>query len=283
MTFLRDTELAWCPGCGNFAIRLALAETLKELKLKPQKTLMVTGIGQAAKMPHYLNINFFNGLHGRGLPVAFAAKAVHPDLTVIAESGDGDMYGEGGNHLVHAIRRNFDITILVHNNQIYGLTKGQGSPTTEIGHKTSSQVKGVINEPLNPLALALSLNAPFIARTWSGAKDHFKRIVSEAIKFKGLALVDVMHPCVSFNKVNTFGWYKERLYDVSEDDSSYDVTDKVKAFEKSLEFGERIPMGIIYKKERETYHELHHVLKKGTKLVELTGMPDVTDEIEKMS
>ncbi|TYB85873.1 MAG: 2-oxoacid ferredoxin oxidoreductase [Kosmotoga sp.] len=282
MTFLRDTELAWCPGCGNFAIRLALAETLEELNLEPNNTLMITGIGQAAKMPHYLNINFFNGLHGRGLPVAFAAKTVNPDLTVIAESGDGDMYGEGGNHLVHTIRRNFDVTILVHNNQIYGLTKGQGSPTTEIGHKTSSQVKGVINEPLNPLALAISLNAPFVARTWSGAKDHFKRVVSEAIKFKGLALVDVMHPCVSFNKVNTFAWYKERLYDVSEDDSSYDVTDKVKAFEKSLEFGDRIPMGIIYKKERKTYHELHHVLKKGAKLVDLTDTPDVTDELEKM-
>ena len=161
-------DIAWCPGCGDYAIRTALMGALEELNLDPVKTVLVSGIGQAAKMPHYINANFFNGLHGRGLPPATAIKACNPELTVIAEGGDGDMYGEGGNHLLHAIRRNPDLTLLVHDNMVYGLTKGQASPTTQEGMVTPVQVSGVFEKPLNPVALAIALDASFVARAFCG-------------------------------------------------------------------------------------------------------------------
>ncbi|SSC14040.1 2-oxoacid:acceptor oxidoreductase, beta subunit, pyruvate/2-ketoisovalerate family [Mesotoga infera] len=263
MTYFRECEPAWCPGCGNFPLRKNLIETLDELKVPKELFVMVSGIGQAAKMPHYLELNFFNGLHGRSLPVAFAIKAVNPRLTVVAESGDGDMYGEGGNHFIHGIRRNIDITVLIHDNQIYGLTKGQGSPTTQKGQVTSSQLQGVINEPLNPLALTIAMDAAFVGRTFIGDSEHFKRVVAAAIRHRGFSVVDIMQPCVTFNKVNTFKYYKDRLYDVKEENPSYDPGDKAKAFEKSLEWGERIPMGIIYTRDKPSYCELHAVLKDG--------------------
>jgi 2-oxoglutarate ferredoxin oxidoreductase subunit beta len=147
-----DIDIAWCPGCGNFPILKTLKEALTELGIDPTQLVMVSGIGQAAKMPHYLKANFFNGLHGRALPPATAIKAANPKLTVIAESGDGDMYGEGGNHFIHCIRRNPNITNIVHDNMVYGLTKGQASPTSRRGFKTPVQVAGVILEPFNPLA-----------------------------------------------------------------------------------------------------------------------------------
>ncbi len=263
MTFFREVDPAWCPGCGNFPLRKALTDTLDSLEIPRELLVMVTGIGQAAKMPHYLELNFFNGLHGRSLPVAFAVKAVNPELTVVAESGDGDMYGEGGNHFIHGIRRNIDMTVLIHDNQIYGLTKGQGSPTTQRGQITSSQLQGVINEPLNPLALAITMDAPFVARTFIGDSEHFRKIVSAAIAHRGFSVVDIMQPCVTFNKVNTFKYYKDRLYDVKDADPGYDPRDKVRAFEKSLEWGDKIPMGVIYEKDKPSYLELHPVLKKG--------------------
>lgn len=262
MSFIKETEPAWCPGCGNFTIRSYLAEALDELGIERSNLLMVSGIGQAAKMPHYLDVSFFDGLHGRALPVAFAVKAMNPELTVIAESGDGDMYGEGGNHMMANIRRNIDITVLVHDNQIYGLTKGQGSPTTPFGMKTSVQFWGVLNEPLNPIAMGIALNASFVGRTFSGDKDHFKKIIKAAVKHRGFSLVDVFQPCVTFNKLNTFAWYKSKVYDLQKEEPDYDFHDRVKAFEKALET-ERLPTGIIYVDKRKTFGELHPVLKKG--------------------
>jgi 2-oxoglutarate ferredoxin oxidoreductase subunit beta len=281
MKFLRECEPAWCPGCGNFPIRNYLAEALEELDLGKENILMCTGIGQAAKMPHYLELNFFNGLHGRSLPVAFAAKVVNPDLTVIAESGDGDMYGEGGNHLFAGIRRNVDITVLVHDNQIYGLTKGQGSPTTAQGQVTTSQVWGVTNEPLNPVAFAISMDTSFVGRTWSGDKEHFKKVVKAAINHKGFSMVDIMHPCVSFNRVNNFSWYKSHLYDVNEKYPDYNPKNRVKAFEISIDTEEKFPMGIIYINNKKTYHQIHPVLKDGRVIVKNRAKVDVTDEFEK--
>ncbi|HDP78688.1 MAG TPA: 2-oxoacid ferredoxin oxidoreductase, partial [Mesotoga infera] len=271
---------AWCPGCGNFPLRMNLASTLEEMGVDKSRFVMVTGIGQAAKMPHYLDVNFFNGLHGRSLPVAFAIKVVNPELTVIAESGDGDMYGEGGNHFIHGIRRNFDVSVLIHDNQIYGLTKGQGSPTTRKGQKTSVQLQGVINEPLNPLALAITMDAPFVGRSFIGDKEHFNKVVSAAIKHKGFSVVDIMQPCVTFNKVNTFKYYKERLYDVSEADSGYDPTDKANAFRKALEWDDKIPMGILYVNDKPTYHELHPVLKKGVVIAAEKTSIDISAELK---
>lgn len=151
-SFRNQLEIAWCPGCGNFNLLTALSEALVELGLKPSQVVLVSGIGQAAKAPHYIQANVFNGLHGRSIPVAFGIQSVNPELTVIAESGDGCMYGEGGNHLIHAIRRNPNITVIVHDNQVYGLTKGQASPTSEAGFVSKTQPLGTVSEVFPPLS-----------------------------------------------------------------------------------------------------------------------------------
>ena len=262
-----NDDNAWCPGCGNFGILISLKEALAELNLKPEDIVLVSGIGQAAKTPHYLKANGFNGLHGRALPPAQAIKMVNKNLKVIVTSGDGDSYGEGGNHFIHCIRRNIDMIHLVHDNQIYGLTKGQGSPTTGKGQVTSMQFEGVYTEPMNPLVIAISAGATFVARSFSSDKEHLKSIIKAAINHKGYALVDIMQPCVIFNKVNTFKWYKDRIYKL---DENYDYTNKFEALKKAEEFGdEGIPIGIIYKNEaKESYHEVHPVLKNGDNLID---------------
>ncbi len=242
-------ETAWCPGCGNFAIREALAGALAELELEPHRVLICSGIGQAAKIPHYIKVNGFNGLHGRALPPALGAKVANKDLTVIVESGDGDSYGEGGNHFIHNIRRNPNIAHLVHNNQVYGLTKGQASPTSDPGMVTGVQTGGVTIPALNPLALALVLGAGFVARCFSGEKKHLKDTIKAAIEFPGYALVDILQPCVSFNKVNTFSWYKKWVY-------FPEITDREDwdaALKLAREWGERIPLGVFYLKPRLTF------------------------------
>jgi 2-oxoglutarate ferredoxin oxidoreductase subunit beta len=256
-----DYDIAWCPGCGNFVIRDVMKKTLAELNLKPQEVVMVTGIGQAAKMPHYMRLNFFNGLHGRSLPVATAIKAVNPDLTVIAESGDGCMYGEGGNHFTHTILRNPDITMIVHDNMVYGLTRGQASPTSQIGFETGIQVAdrcGVTNRPMNPIALAISQGASFVARANIGDGDESKDIIKQAIKHRGFALVDIFQPCVTYNKLNTFKWFKENTYYLED---GHDKTDPVEAFKRALET-DRYPLGIFYAKERETFGDNTLVYEK---------------------
>ena len=246
-----DIDIAWCPGCGNFSILKVLKLALSELDIKPEKLVLVSGIGQAAKIPHYFRTNFFNGLHGRAIPPATAIKVVNPDLTVIAESGDGDMYGEGGNHLINAIRRNPDITNIVHNNMVYGLTKGQASPTSQIGFKTPVQVKGVFLEPFNPLALAIALDASFVARAFSGDIEQTKEILEQAISHKGFALVDIFQPCVSFNKVNTHKWFKENTYYL---DKSHDPLNRAVAFQKAVE-REKLSLGIFYMNDKKSTFE----------------------------
>jgi 2-oxoglutarate ferredoxin oxidoreductase subunit beta len=236
-------EIAWCPGCGNFSIRKALIAALEESGLEPAKTVLVSGIGQAAKTPHYVNAHVFNGLHGRSLPPATAIKACNPELTVIVDGGDGDIYGEGGNHLLHAMRRNPDITLLVHDNMIYGLTKGQASPTTMIGMETPVQVFGVFEKPLNPLALAIAMGAPFVARGSAGDMEQTKELIKQAIAFKGLAIVDIFQPCLSFNKLNTFKWFKEHTYYL---EAAHDPADRVKAFARAIE-EDKLPLGIFYR------------------------------------
>ena len=242
---------AWCPGCGNFAILSTLKKALVEMNVEPHQFAIVSGIGQAAKLPHYMACNMFNGLHGRSLPVAAGLKLANHKLMVMAIAGDGDCYGEGGNHLLHAIRRNVNIALFVHNNQVYALTKGQASPTTTEGLVTKTQPFGNLSAPLNPLALAIALDCSFVARAFAGASGlpFLQEIMKEAINHQGFALVDILQNCVSFNKVNTFHWYKERVYRLEE---SYDPTDRVEAFRRSLEWGERIPTGIFYRNERES-------------------------------
>jgi len=215
---------------------------LVELAIEPTNLVLVSGIGQAAKIPHYLKTNVFNGLHGRALPPATAIKAANPALTVIAESGDGDMYGEGGNHFLHTIRRNPDITNVVHDNMVYGLTKGQASPTSRIGFKTPIQVAGVFLEPFNPLAVAIALNASFVARAFAGDAEQTGEILKRAIEHKGYALVDMFQPCPSFNRLNTYDWFKEHTYYLEE---SHDPADRNEAFKRATE-EDRFPLGVFY-------------------------------------
>jgi len=237
-------ETAWCPGCGNFGIRDVLEKTIGELPIPRKRIVLASGIGQAAKMPHYLEVNCFDGLHGRSLPLAAGIKLARPDLTVIAYSGDGCMYGEGGNHFIHTIRRRLDITILVSDNQVYALTKGQSSPTTDVGVKNALNPAGSRNIPLNPLALAIAMGAPFAARGFAGDKEHLAALIREAILFPGTALVDILQPCVSFNKVNTYAWYKERVFKLERP-----LTDKYEALKTAELWGERIPIGVIYRND----------------------------------
>ena len=237
-----DIDIAWCPGCGNFPILKIVKEALADLEVEPSNLVLVSGIGQAAKIPHYFKTNVFNGLHGRALPAATAIKAANPALTVIAQSGDGDMYGEGGNHFIHTIRRNPNITNIVHNNMVYGLTKGQASPTSQIGFKTPVQVAGVILEPFNPLAVAIALDASFVARAYIGNADQTKEIFKKAINHKGYALVDVFQPCVTFNKLNTYQWFKDNTYYLED---SFDYHDRNLAFNKATET-DKLPLGVFY-------------------------------------
>jgi 2-oxoglutarate ferredoxin oxidoreductase subunit beta len=238
-------DISWCPGCGNYVIREVVKRAFAELGLRPQEVVMVSGVGQAAKMPHYIRVNYFNGLHGRSLPAATGIKAANPDLTVIAESGDGCTYGEGGNHLTHAIARNPDIALLVHNNMVYGLTKGQASPTSRLGFVTPLQPadrSGVTNEPFNPLAFAVALDASFVARAFIGDRDETLELVKKVISHKGFALLDIFQPCVTYNRVNTYQWFKDNTYYL---DETHDPTDRNAAFAKAIE-GPKFPLGVIY-------------------------------------
>ncbi len=265
MCEFKTYETAWCPGCGNFSILQCLKTALEELQKNPYEVLMVGGIGQAAKTPQYISANSFCGLHGRSLPAAVAAKIANERLTVIVDTGDGDSYGEGGNHFIHNIRRNVDIAHFVHDNQIYGLTKGQASPTTSEGQITGVQVTGSVNTPLNPVLMAIAAGAGFVARAFSGDTKHLTEIMKQAIIYPGYAIVDILQPCVSFNKVNTFAYYKSRVYRLEED---YDPYDKLEAMKRAMEFEDRIPIGILYQEQKQTFHQKNPVLAGREPLVE---------------
>jgi len=261
MVTLQDYESkvpnAWCPGCGNFGIIRAVKKALVELNIEPHQILFVSGIGQAPKLPHYTRGNVFNGLHGRTLPAATGAKIANRDLVVIGIDGDGGAYGEGVQHLLATARRNINMTYLVHNNQVYGLTKGQASPTSELGFITKTTPLGAI-QPLNPLMLALASDISFLARGFAGEIDHLAGLIKAGITHHGFALIDILQPCVSFNHVNTFAWYKQRVYKL---DDSYNPNDKAAALLKAQEWGDRIPIGVIYQQERTVYEETLPQLK----------------------
>ena len=249
---------AWCPGCGNFSILKTFKEAVVELGMEPHQFTIVSGIGQAAKFPHYLKCNTFNGLHGRSLPVATGLKLANHEMTVVAVAGDGDCYGEGGNHLLHAIRRNIGIKLFVHDNQIYGLTKGQASPTSMEGIRTKTQPLGVFSEQFNPMAFAIALDCSFVARGYAGDAEHLKVLIKKAMGHKGFSLVDILQPCVTFNKVNTYEWYGQRVYHL---DPDYDPEDRTEAFRRSLEWGDRIPLGILFINNRPVYEERISVIE----------------------
>ncbi|MFP3984140.1 MAG: 2-oxoacid:ferredoxin oxidoreductase subunit beta [Desulfurivibrionaceae bacterium] len=243
--FKSDRKTAWCPGCGNFAILKTLQEALAEMGLSPGEVAVVSGIGQSGKLPHYMKCHTFNGLHGRTLPVATGLALSNHDMRVLAVAGDGDCYGEGGNHLLHAIRRNINVTLLVHNNQIYGLTKGQASPTSLPELPSKTQPFGNPSEPLNPLALAIAMNCGFVARGFAGGEGlpDLKELIKKAVNHPGFALVDIFQNCITFNRINTVKWYKEHTYFLEEE---YEPGDRQTAFQRALENGEKLPLGLFY-------------------------------------
>ena len=255
-----EKKPAWCPGCGNFGLLNTLKQTVADLDLQPHRYTIVSGIGQAAKLPHYIRCNAFNGLHGRALPVATGIAAVNPEMLVMVNTGDGDCYGEGGNHFIHAIRRNINVKLFVHDNQIYGLTKGQASPTSSEDMKTKVQPFGVFSSQLNPLTMAIALDCSFVARGFVGDMDFLQHLMTEAINHKGFALIDILQPCPTFNKINTFKWYRDRVYRLDDD---YDPGDRTGAFEKSQEWGDRIPTGILYRRRRKIFTDKIPALRNG--------------------
>lgn len=264
--FQCDFENKWCPGCGNFNILETMKSALAAMDLPPEKVLLVSGIGQAGKTPHFLKCNFFHGLHGRALPVATGAKLANHDLTIIVNAGDGDCYGEGGNHFLSAIRRNIDITLLVHNNKVYGLTKGQSSPTSDMGFVTRMQRAGVLSMPFNPLSVAIALGAGFVARGFSGDAGNLDRTIQAAIKHRGFSVVDILQPCVSFNKVNTHAWYKKRVVDLY--DSDHDPANRERAQVLAEQWGDKIPIGILYQKEGPSFTDRIDHLKDGPPMID---------------
>jgi 2-oxoglutarate ferredoxin oxidoreductase subunit beta len=270
----------WCPGCGNFGILMAFKKALIELGLEREEAVLVSGIGCHGKMVNYVNINGFHGIHGRVLPLAQGIKLANPKLNVVGFAGDADQYNEGWSHFAHAARMNIDMTLIVHDNMVLGLTTGQATSTSQQGFKSKSTPFGVIPPMLNPVAHALVSDGTFVARGFSGDMFHLKTLIVEAIKHRGFAFIDVFQPCVTFNYLNTYDWFRQRVYKLEEED--HDVTDRKKALEKAFEWGDRIPIGIFYNKERPTYRDnLPHV-----KDAPLTKVPtenvDITSTLNEM-
>ncbi len=254
-----EAKATWCPGCGDFAVLRALQIALASLELNPKDVVIVSGIGCSSNLPGFLNSYGFHGLHGRAVPVASGIKLANHDLNVIIAGGDGDGYGIGLGHFIHAMRRNLDITYVVMNNQVYGLTTGQAAPTSEKGMLTKSTPQGVLEGPVNPIALALVSGATFVARGFSGDADHLAKLTEDGIKHKGFSLIDIMSPCVTYNRQNTYQWFRERVYRLEED--NHDMLSMDQALRRSREWEDRIPLGIFYKNPKPTYESGEQVLK----------------------
>jgi 2-oxoglutarate/2-oxoacid ferredoxin oxidoreductase subunit beta len=255
----------FCPGCGNFGIFAALTKAFTDLKLDKDNMLIVAGIGCSSTAVQAFSCYGIHSLHGRLLPVAMGAKLANNDLTVLGIGGDGDGYGIGSAHLIHVARRNIDMTYVISDNQTYGLTTGQTSPTGLIGYKTKSTPFGDIENPLNPIALAISAGATYVARGFSGEPAHLAELIKRGITHKGFALIDVYSPCVTFNYLNTYDWFKNGVYKL--EGTGYDPKDKHAALVKALEAEEsdykKLPIGVFYEEERPTYESMDITLKKG--------------------
>jgi 2-oxoglutarate ferredoxin oxidoreductase subunit beta len=277
-TYKSEVKPTWCPGCGDFAVLRALQTAIHTLQLEPWNIAIVSGIGCSSNLPHFLATYGFHAIHGRALPVAEGIKLANPDLHVIITGGDGDGYGIGVGHFIHAMRRNFDITYLVMNNQIYGLTTGQASPTSEKGMKTkSTPIEGVIENPIDPISLALSSGATYIARGFSGDVKGMAELVKGGIEHKGFALIDCLSPCVTYNKINTYDFFRERVYDLAKE--GHDSTDMKAAFAKAIEWpmvqDGRIPLGLFYRNpSMPTYEDLEIALRKGPPVKQSLGVED---------
>ncbi|MDF1557121.1 MAG: thiamine pyrophosphate-dependent enzyme [ANME-2 cluster archaeon] len=277
--FRTSIKPVWCRGCGNFGILTALRGALADSGLEPHNVMIVSGIGCHGAVTQYVNANGFHSIHGRTLPVVTGIKLANHELQVIAMAGDGDGYGIGIGHFIHAMRRNLDITNLVHNNKRYSLTTGQTSPTTEKGSSTKSTPFGVIEAPVNPLTLALSSGATYISRGFAGDPPHLKKLITDGIAHKGFALIDILQPCITFNHVNTNAFYKERVFKL-EEDKNYDPGDKMAAYERALEWGDRIPIGLFYKEVRPTYEDEVQTIKDMPLVKKAVRGVDITKTLE---
>ncbi len=274
-----DTKPTWCPGCGDFGVVAAVEGALKRLKIPPYNVVIVSGIGCSSNLPHFLSSYGFHGIHGRALPVAEGIRWANHGLTVIGTGGDGDGFGIGAGHFVHAMRRNVDLTYVTMDNQIYGLTTGQASPTSQMGQKTKSTPTGVIENPIDPIALALASGATYVARGFSGDVKQLTDLVAGGVQHKGFAFVDVFSPCVTYNKVNTFDFFRQRVYKL--ESAGHDPSDIVAAWQRALEWGDKIPIGLFYRTERPSYEDLEEVLHAGPLLRQpagLKGHESVLDE-----
>jgi len=265
--FETSVKPTWCPGCGNFGIWMALKNALTKLATPPHNIVIVYGVGCHGNMRDWMNVYGVEGLHGRAIPVAQGIKLANSGLTVIAVTGDGDCLGEGGNHFLHAAKRNPNITVLVHDNQVYGLTTGQASPTAQKGLITKSTPAGVIEPPLNPLAFAIVAGGTFVSRGFAGDISHLGDLIVKAILHKGFSVVDVLQPCVTFNPSYTYEWYRKRMYQLEQ------PLDKKDALERAMEWEEKIPVGVLYEEQRDTIEDGKDVAK--TPLVHTPiGMPN---------
>jgi 2-oxoglutarate/2-oxoacid ferredoxin oxidoreductase subunit beta len=274
-----DTKPTWCPGCGDFGVVAAVEGALKRLGIPPYNVVIVSGIGCSSNLPHFLSSYGFHGIHGRALPVAEGIRWANHGLTVIGTGGDGDGFGIGAGHFVHAMRRNVDLTYVTMDNQIYGLTTGQASPTSQMGQKTKSTPTGVIEHPVDPISLALASGATYVARGFSGDVKQLTELVAGGIQHKGFAFVDVFSPCVTYNKVNTFDFFRQRVYKL--ESAGHDPGDIVAAWQRSLEWGEKIPIGLFYRTDRPSYEDLEEVLHAGPLAKQpagLKGHESVLDE-----
>jgi len=242
----------WCPGCGNFGIWLALKQALVELDLTHEEVVVVCGIGCHGHMCNFVKAYTFEGLHGRPIPVAEGIKLANNGLKVIVVAGDGDTFGEGMNHFLSGIRGNHDVTLLVHDNRIYALTTGQASPTSQKGYKSKSTPTGVIEVPVNPLALAVAQGGSFVARGFSADPKQLVALIKAGIRHRGFSFIDVMQNCATFNKLNTVTWFKEHSYKL--EDEKHDPSDRMRAMERALD-SERLGTGIFYQDKREAYDE----------------------------
>jgi len=276
-----DAHPDWCPGCGDFGVLKSLKEAIVQLQIEPHNVLVVSGIGCSSNLPGFIRTYGVHSLHGRSLPVATGAALANHELSVIAVGGDGDGYGIGVGHFLHAMRRNLNLTYIVMDNEIYGLTTGQTSPTTTEGHKTKSTPRGNVEKPIQPLALAVTTGATYVARAFSAEPKHLTQILTDAIRHRGFSIVDVFSPCVTFNKVNTYAWFRDRVYKVEEEDG-YDPADFDAALGKAFEFGAKIPIGCLYRTSKPIYDDSEPVLAQGPLVDQPLGLDRQTfDEILK--
>jgi len=261
--FDSPTPRTWCTGCGNHGIINAIKRALAKQAIAPHEVVIFTGIGCGSKLPHYMKVNGFHTIHGRSLAIASGARLANHGIKTLTVHGDGDGYGMGLGHWMHAVRRNLDFVDIVQNNRVYGLTKGQYSPTSDPGMRTPTSPEGAIDRPVQPLSMAIAAGATFVARGYPLEMRQLVRIIGEALQHPGYALVDVLQPCVSFNRASSYDFYKDKVYKL-EDEEGYDPQDRTAAWVKAQEWGDRIPIGIVYRGEPvPTYEEQVPALQAG--------------------